>query len=95
MPVDDTAIQAAVGQQEIIWFGPSGKTVEGGSAAARPEREGRLTRLLVDLDPADYEGYYVNFANRVLWPLFHYRIDLAEFDREYWEAYCRVNEVLA
>ncbi len=49
--------------------------------------------MLVDLVASDYEGYYVNFSNRVLWPLFHYRIDLAEFDRESWAAYGRVNDV--
>ena len=90
-----TAIQAMTGQRDIIWFGPSDTPVEGGSGTIRSERDGRLTRMLVDLDPRDYEGYYVNFSNRVLWPLFHYRIDLAEFDRESWAAYQRVNEVLA
>src|SRR5271168_272889 len=71
-----TAIQAAVGQREVIWFGPSGETEAGVSGAIRSEREGRLTRLLVDIDPADYDGYYVHFANRMLWPLCHYRTDL-------------------
>jgi trehalose 6-phosphate synthase len=90
-----TAIQAMLGQRDIIWFGPSDTPVEGGSGTMRSERDGRLTRMLVDLDPADYEGYYVNFSNRVLWPLFHYRIDLAEFDRHSWAAYVRVNALLA
>ncbi len=90
-----TAIQAMTGQRDVIWFGPSDAPVEGGSGTVRSERDGRLTRMLVDLDSSDYEGYYVNFSNRVLWPLFHYRIDLAEFDRDSWAAYCRVNEVLA
>ena len=90
-----TALQAMAGQRDIVWFGPSGDLVEGAGGALRIEREGRLTRALVDLDPADYERYYIDFANRLLWPLFHYRIDLADFDRASWDAYCRVNQVLA
>ena len=27
----------------------------------------------------DYDEYYNGFANRVLWPILHYRLDLAEF----------------
>ncbi len=90
-----TALQAMAGQRDIVWFGPSGDLVENTSSRLRVEREGRLTRALVDLDPKDYERYYGDFSNRLLWPLFHYRIDLADFDRESWDAYCRVNGVLA
>jgi trehalose 6-phosphate synthase len=90
-----TAIHAATEERDIVWFGPSGDQVAGSGGTMRREPEGRLMRLLVDLDPTDYDGYYNRFANRVLWPLFHYRIELAEFDRESWAAYCRVNEILA
>jgi trehalose 6-phosphate synthase len=58
-------------------------------------REGRLTRMLVDLERSDYEGYYLEFANCVLWPLFHYRVNLAEYGRERWATYGRVNEMFA
>jgi trehalose 6-phosphate synthase len=51
--------------------------------------------MLVDLERADYEGYYLGFANRVLWPLFHYRVNLAEYSRDQWASYLRVNEMLA
>ena len=27
----------------------------------------------------DYEEYYQGFANSVLWPILHYRVDLAEY----------------
>ena len=49
----------------------------------------------VDLTPADIEEFYCGFANQSLWPLFHYRIDLANFDRRFAEAYWRVNERMA
>ena len=34
-----------------------------------------------DLTEEDYQEYYNGFANRVLWPILHYRLDLAEFNR--------------
>ncbi|MBX4354668.1 trehalose-6-phosphate synthase, partial [Mycobacterium tuberculosis] len=39
--------------------------------------------------------YYNQFSNAVLWPAFHYRLDLVSFQREAWEGYLRVNAMLA
>ena len=39
----------------------------------------------------DIEEYYNGYANRTLWPLFHYRLDLAEFERDFQGGYERVN----
>ncbi len=90
-----TALLAALDQREVIWFGWSGDVTDEPAGATRVQREGGLTRMLVDLERADYEGYYLGFANRVLWPLFHYRVNLAEYSRDQWAAYNRVNEMLA
>ncbi len=40
-----------------------------------------MTTATVDLEEQDIEEYYNGYANRTLWPLFHYRIDLAEYER--------------
>jgi trehalose 6-phosphate synthase len=90
-----TAMLAAFDQREVIWFGWSGEVTDEPSGPTRLHREGWLTRMLVDLDRADYEGYYLEFANSVLWPVFHYRVNLAEYGRERWAAYARVNEMFA
>ncbi len=90
-----TAVVAAVGSREVTWFGWSGEVTDCAPGATRAYREGSLTRVLVDLNRADYEGYYLVFANLVLWPLFHYRVNLSEFSREEWAAYGRVNELYA
>src|SRR3546814_2570753 len=37
------------------------------------------------------DEYYNGFANRTLWPLFHFRIDLAEYERQFASGYERVN----
>jgi trehalose 6-phosphate synthase len=90
-----TAMLAAFDRREVIWFGWSGEVTDEPSGATRVHREGRLTRMLVDLERSDYEGYYLEFANCVLWPVFHYRVNLAEYGRERWAAYRRVNEMFA
>jgi len=78
-----------------IWFGWSGEVT------ARPASEpnvftvGRLTYATIDLSPDDYEDYYNGFANRTLWPLFHYRIQLSDFSRRTLKAYNRVNALFA
>ena len=90
-----TAVLAAVGQRSVTWFGWSGELTDGAPGATKAYLEGPLTRLLVDLNRADYDGYYLGFANRVLWPLFHYRVNLSEFVREEWAAYTRVNAFFA
>ena len=46
----------------------------------------------IDLAPHDVEEYYNGYANSTLWPLFHYRIDLTEYERETGRGYERVNE---
>jgi trehalose 6-phosphate synthase len=90
-----TALLSALGQREVIWFGWSGEISDEPPGPTRVQREGNLTRMLVDLERSDYEGYYLEFANRVLWPVFHYRVNLAEYSRERWATYGRVNEIFA
>ena len=43
--------------------------------------EGQLTFATVDLSRKDFDEYYIGYANRVLWPLFHFRSSLVQFSR--------------
>jgi trehalose 6-phosphate synthase len=54
-----------------------------------------VSYVTIDLQRDDYEEFYNGFANRVLWPILHYRLDLAEFTRRDLGGYLRVNEVFA
>jgi trehalose 6-phosphate synthase len=90
-----TALLAALQRREGSWFGWSGEIVDELPGPTRIQPDGGLTRMLVDLERSDYEGYYLGFANRVLWPIFHYRVNLAEYSREQWAAYQRVNQMFA
>jgi trehalose 6-phosphate synthase len=88
-------MHAALQQSGGLWFGWSGQTVSAdvGDAWVR-EQEG-ITYATMDLNEADYRGYYEGYANQVLWPLFHNRVDLAVFDRGPFEKYRSVNEQFA
>ena len=91
-------VKAALEESGGMWFGWSGKTVEhdvGEPEAAGLFEAGKTTYAMVDLTRRDYEEYYNGFANRSIWPLFHYRLDLADFNRRYLAGYQRVNALFA
>ena len=81
-----------------MWFGWSGKTIEGGTACQgelHMQQAGNVTLATVDLSVEDHAGYYFGYSNGVLWPVFHYRLDLARFDAGFITAYRRVNQFFA
>lgn len=78
-----------------IWFGWSGRIVEKGKVATRTIKTTDHTNILTDLTDEDYREYYNGFANRVLWPILHYRLDFAEYSRRDVSGYVRVNEHFA
>jgi trehalose 6-phosphate synthase len=49
----------------------------------------------IDLNEADYKGFYAGYSNNILWPLFHFRLGLLEYDRKQADAYRRVNRDFA
>lgn len=74
-----------------VWFGWSGETLDRETRGVRLFAEGNVDFALADLTDREYDGYYLGYANRALWPVFHYRIDLAEFDDDAFEMYAQVN----
>jgi trehalose 6-phosphate synthase len=80
-----------------VWFGWSGDIVAEGAANAGPEivQDGAVTFATVGLSRRDYDQYYRGFSNAMLWPVFHYRNDLAHYDRQEYAGYRRVNAWLA
>lgn len=77
-----------------LWFGWSGEVVTR-SEAPSLETQGNVTYATVGLTRRDYDQYYRGFSNATLWPAFHYRTDLARYDRKEYEGYRRVNALLA
>jgi trehalose 6-phosphate synthase len=56
-----------------------------------PPNESEYTLRRVWLDNADVEGYYLGFANSVLWPLCHLLVQHYQFRADQWERYRSVN----
>lgn len=89
------AISAALRQSSGIWFGWSGAATDEFTGQISMQRENDVTVATIDLEPQDIDEYYNGYANRTLWPLFHYRIDLTQYERSFGEAYARVNRRFA
>lgn len=88
----EVAIRPALKKSGGIWFGWSGKVTEDAAGAAKIVEHDRVSYVTIDLLKDDYEEFYNGFANRVLWPILHYRLDLAEFTRRDLGGYFRVNQ---
>ncbi|WP_175710051.1 alpha,alpha-trehalose-phosphate synthase (UDP-forming) [Burkholderia ambifaria] len=78
-----------------MWFGWSGEVVASGAPQIRIEERGPVTFATVGLSRRDYDQYYRGFSNATLWPAFHYRADLIQYDRHEFDGYRRVNVWLA
>jgi len=90
------AVNAALKRRDGVWFGWSGKILEeGATAEPRILHQRRRTVITLDLSAIDFQEYYNGFANRVLWPILHYRVDLAEFTSLELGGYLRVNALFA
>jgi trehalose 6-phosphate synthase len=86
------AVNAALKRRGGVWFGWSGQITETDSAAPpKIVQRRRCTFVTLDLNRTDYQEYYNGFANGVLWPILHYRVDLAEFSAGELGGYLRVN----
>jgi trehalose 6-phosphate synthase len=89
------ALQSALCEHGGIWFGWSGKQAKRSATEVHRQRNGEITYATIDLSRRDYNDYYNGFANRSLWPLFHYRPDLVDYQRKNYEGYVRVNALFA
>jgi trehalose 6-phosphate synthase len=78
-----------------VWFGWTGKTVPRADVETHTACHKNVTYVVTDLSEEDYQEYYNGFANRVLWPILHFRLDLAEFARRDLTGYMRVNDHFA
>ncbi|MGS0741014.1 alpha,alpha-trehalose-phosphate synthase (UDP-forming) [Glaciimonas sp. GG7] len=84
-----------------LWFGWSGTIVEEadggtpGEGRLHTQEAGNVTLVTVDLCRKDHDAYYLGYANDVLWPVFHYRLDLGNYEPGFAEGYRRVNELFA
>jgi trehalose 6-phosphate synthase/phosphatase len=84
-------------QAEAMWIGWPGDLPQA-TPAMKNELETRLRErrvVPVFLTAEEVRRFYDGFANRVLWPLFHYLVDRVPVDAQGWEAYAAVNRRFA
>jgi len=89
------AVKAALRNRTGVWFGWSGKIDETETVEPRIVEHNHITYAVIDLSKNDFEEYYNGLANRVLWPILHYRVDLQEYSRADHSGYMRVNRQFA
>jgi len=89
------AMRAALKKNGGVWFGWIGEATESPREEPDVQRRGTVTHAVIDLSEQDYAEYYSGYSNTCLWPLFHYRPDLFQYDRNFYRGYRRVNELFA
>ena len=87
------AMLAALKKRGGLWFGWNGEVCQNPDIKPAIMKTRNLTFATIPLPEQDINLYYNGYANRSLWPLFHYRTDLTLFDHRFFEAYLRVNSL--
>jgi alpha,alpha-trehalose-phosphate synthase [UDP-forming] len=70
-----------------VWIGWAGQTNE----VAVPQSHEGIALRSVPISDGEYDDFYVGFANRTLWPLYHDAVRAPTFKRRWWQAYVSVN----
>ena len=91
----EVAIRPALKRRGGVWFGWNGKISDGDPGPPKTTVQDNVSYVTIGMRRDDYDEFYNGFANRVLWPILHYRLDLAEFTRRDLGGYFRVNEYFA
>jgi trehalose 6-phosphate synthase len=91
----EVALRATLKTHSCIWFGWSGRVKSAEKRETKTVRKGEISYIVTDLTREDYQEYYAGFANSVLWPVLHYRLNLVEFSKRDLSGYLRVNEYFA
>jgi trehalose 6-phosphate synthase len=82
-----SALTPVLRGREGVWVGWSGHS---GSVALPDTHEG-IALHAVPISDEEYEDFYLGFANRTLWPLYHDAIRTPSFERRWWQSYVLVN----
>ena len=95
------AIADCLKERDGLWFGWSGTLTtellpdsDNDSTVSIDTNDG-IARATTPLTDIEYRDYYLGYSNSVLWPVFHNRVDLAQFEAGYYDAYSSVNKRFA
>ena len=80
-----------------VWVGWPGLYLHKEEKKKEKEIKEKLVRKFnyhpVFQSQTDIERYYSGYCNSTIWPLFHYFTKVAVYDKTFWQAYKRVNEL--
>ncbi len=81
-----------------LWLGWNGKIGDrNDELRTEPDftKFGNATVATLPLSAREHAEYYVGYSNNVLWPVFHARLDIAQFEAGYYQRYLDVNRRFA
>lgn len=85
----------ALRRQPSLWFGWSGELRDDDSSSMQLFSLDKLSVAAIPLPREAHNHYYNGFANGVLWPAFHHRLDLMCFNDDDYAGYLEVNQHMA
>jgi trehalose 6-phosphate synthase/phosphatase len=91
-----TGLSSLYGSYESVWIGWPGITSEKLTAEEKNEITAKLADencLPIFLSQKQLQNYYRGFANKTIWPLFHYFPINTIYEDRFWKTYRQVNEV--
>ena len=77
-------LASVVRARKALWFGWNGE-VKPADEIDLVAHDGRI--VTTPLSHIEYAAYYLGYANSVLWPVFHNRLDLAKFEAGFFKQY--------
>jgi trehalose 6-phosphate synthase len=92
------AIADVLRSRSGLWLGWDGRIGERSEELrTKPDiiESGNAAVATLALSNREHRDYYVGYSNNVLWPVFHSRLDLAQFEAGYYQRYLDVNKRFA
>jgi len=85
------ALEPVMRSNDGAWIGWTGTADD----EVEPFETDGLRLVPVMLSEADVQEYYEGFSNDTIWPLYHDVIASPKYQRDWWDAYVRVNRRFA
>ncbi len=90
-----TALRAVADKRPFTWAGWPGAYVSGKDQDAVRDTLREHGAVPVFVGKREFEGFYEEFSNRLIWPLFHSLPGRVTYDRAAWRQYQAVNQRFA
>lgn len=85
------ALWEALESSQGLWVGWNGRITDYPNERFTPLEEDGVSFALCSYSKSEYDDFYLGYSNRVLWPVLHGRLDLAQFDPDQFETYAKIN----